>query len=202
MTEPVINGVATFSDLSINKTGAGYTLNATDGGLTPAASGSFNITPAVANHLVFSVEPTSTVAGQVAATSDAVAELTDGLDIWLYLLRHAEKMDLAALPPVIEQSALARRALEELRMLTQTDLERERYEARRKAQLDYNSGINAARRQGRQEGREEGEKIGMIHLCERMLNRPETPTEQLAALSPDALARLADDLPAQLPKLS
>ena len=63
-TEPVVNGVATFSNLSINKTGTGYTFNATDGSLTPAASSSFNITPAVANHLVFSVEPTNTVAGQ------------------------------------------------------------------------------------------------------------------------------------------
>src|SRR5437773_1666799 len=29
----------------------------------------------------------------------SVAELTSGLDIWLYFLRHAEKMDMEALPP-------------------------------------------------------------------------------------------------------
>jgi hypothetical protein len=53
------------------------------------------------------------------------------------------------------------RAVEELKMLTQTDLERERYEARRKAQLDYNTGLKVARM--------EGEKIGLIHAFERLL---------------------------------
>ena len=89
-------------------------------------------------------------------------------------------------------------------MLTQTEVERERYEARRKAQLDYNTGLKAARLDGRDEGRAEGrvqgEKIGAIHLCERMLQRPETPTEQLAALSLDDLSRLADELQTEVQK--
>jgi flagellar biosynthesis/type III secretory pathway protein FliH len=112
------------------------------------------------------------------------------------------------------------RALEELKMLARTDLERERYEARRKAQLDYNTGLKVARLEGRQEGIQEGrqegiqegrqegiqegqtkgEKIGIIHLCESLLNRPETATAQLAALSIEALARLADDLQSQVLK--
>jgi hypothetical protein len=78
-------------------------------------------------------------------------------------------------------------------MLTQTEIERERYEARRKAQLDYNSGMNFARRQGEMAG----EKIGAIHICERMLQRPETPKEQLLTLSTEDLNRLAEDLEKQ-----
>jgi hypothetical protein len=125
-------------------------------------------------------------------------------------------MDLADLPAAIRDYPLAVRALEELQMLAQTDAERERYEARRKAQLDYNTGMKAARLEGRAEGRVEGraegraegrvegrgegEKIGMIHLCERLLQRPETPTAQLAALSLDDLTRLADELQALLLK--
>jgi hypothetical protein len=92
------------------------------------------------------------------------------------------------------------RALEELKMLGQTDLERERYEARRKAQLDYNTGMKIAR----QEGQAAGEKIGIIRiiqLCERLLNRPETAPEQLAGLSIEDLARLADELQGQVMKL-
>ena len=81
-------------------------------------------------------------------------------------------------------------------MLAQTDVDRERYEARRKAQLDYNTGIKAARL----EGRAEGEKIGVIHLCERLLQRPQTPTEQLAAQSLDDLTRLAAELQGHLLK--
>jgi hypothetical protein len=82
--------------------------------------------------------------------------------------------------------------VEELKMLTQTDQERERYEARRKAQLDHNSSLKAAR----MEGREEGEKIGNIHFCERWLNRPITPTEELARLTFEELTRLLDQLQA------
>ena len=77
-------------------------------------------------------------------------------------------------------------------MLKQTDVERERYEARRKAQLDYNSEMKAARM--------EGEKIGIIHSFERMLKRPETPTEQLLARSFDELDRMAEELHASLLK--
>src|SRR5205807_4398598 len=87
------------------------------------------------------------------------------LDIWLYFLRHAEKIDTESLPAVFQQQPLVLRAVEELKMLTQTDQERERYEARRKAQLDYHTGIKVARMEGRQEGLVEG-KIGTIHLCE------------------------------------
>jgi len=39
-----VNGVATFSNLSINKAGTGYTLSATSSGLTGATSNAFNIT--------------------------------------------------------------------------------------------------------------------------------------------------------------
>ncbi len=58
------------------------------------------------------------------------AQLTNGLDIWLYFLRHAAMMDTEALPALLRQQPLIARAVEELRMLTQSDLERQRYEAR------------------------------------------------------------------------
>jgi hypothetical protein len=66
-----VNGVATFGSLSLNKTGSGYTLVATSTGLTGATSGAFNITPAGATKVAFTVQPTNVVAG--AAISPAVA---------------------------------------------------------------------------------------------------------------------------------
>ncbi len=39
----VVNGVATFSDLSIDEPGMGYTLHATASGLTAATSNPFNV---------------------------------------------------------------------------------------------------------------------------------------------------------------
>ncbi len=106
-------------------------------------------------------------------------QLTGDLDKWLYFLRHAEKMDAGALPLSMEQS-LVRRALEDLKVLSQTDIERERYESRRKALMDHNSMMGAARREGRYD-----EKIAMIHSIERRLNRTVTSPEQLAAKSLD-----------------
>src|SRR5438094_9812544 len=69
-TVTVTNGVASFGDLSINKTGAGYTLKVSSGILTGATSGGFSITPSSADHLAFGQQPTNTAAG--AAISPAV----------------------------------------------------------------------------------------------------------------------------------
>jgi len=123
----------------------------------------------------------------------SAAELVSGLDVWLYFLRHADKMDTEALPAALAQKPLVLQALEELKVLAQTDLERERYEARRKAQLDYNTIVKVAQMEGRAEG-----IISMIHITERLLNRPLTPAEQLAGLPLPDLTRLAEDLQSQL----
>jgi hypothetical protein len=61
-TQAAASGVAIFSGLSIDKSGTGYTLSATT--TTPAVLGTtsatFNITPAAATHLVFTVQPSTT----------------------------------------------------------------------------------------------------------------------------------------------
>jgi hypothetical protein len=67
------SGVATFSNLSIDKAGTGYTLQATSGSLSPGTSASFNITAQSATQLVFTVEPTNTVAGNTITPAIEVA---------------------------------------------------------------------------------------------------------------------------------
>src|SRR5207249_2796403 len=64
-------GVASFANLSIDKVGTGYTLTATGAG--SATSAAFNITAGTATALVFSVQPTNTVAG---ATITPAVQLT------------------------------------------------------------------------------------------------------------------------------
>jgi predicted transposase/invertase (TIGR01784 family) len=126
----------------------------------------------------------------------AADELVSERDVWLYFLRHAEMMDLDTLPAALRQPVTVR-ALEELKMLTQTDLERERYEARRKAQLDENTLVRFAR--------DEGEKaaiVPVIHFCERLLKQLETPVEILAARNLEDLRCLAQELQAQALKRS
>src|SRR5207302_7560861 len=65
-----VSGVATFFDLSLNKTGTGYTLTASASGFAPVTSTAFDILPGTTTQLAFTVQPSNTVAG--AAISPAV----------------------------------------------------------------------------------------------------------------------------------
>lgn len=56
---PTVSGVATFSNLSIDKAGTGYTLVATSGTLTQATSNSFDISAGAATALAFKVQPSN-----------------------------------------------------------------------------------------------------------------------------------------------
>jgi hypothetical protein len=62
-TVTMVAGVATFSSLSLNKTGTGYTLVASSSGLTGATSAGFRITPATASKLAFLTQPSNGIAG-------------------------------------------------------------------------------------------------------------------------------------------
>jgi hypothetical protein len=58
-----VNGVATFSNLRIDQAGTGYSLRATSNGLTQATSSTFDINAGSATQLVFTVQPSTAVAG-------------------------------------------------------------------------------------------------------------------------------------------
>jgi len=77
-TAAASGGTATFNNLSINRTGTGYTLTATSAGLTMATSTAFNILPGAASQLAFTVQPTSTSAGATIAPAVAV-QIQDAL---------------------------------------------------------------------------------------------------------------------------
>ena len=70
-TAAVVSGIATFSTLSLDRVGTGYTLAAAATGLTGATSTAFNVTVGTAAQLAFTVQPSNTAAG--AAISPAVA---------------------------------------------------------------------------------------------------------------------------------
>jgi MYXO-CTERM domain-containing protein len=63
LTQSAVSGVATFAGISLDKVGVGYTLTAASAGLPTATSGTFRVTPASATHVGFTVQPTSTPAG-------------------------------------------------------------------------------------------------------------------------------------------
>ena len=82
LTKNAVGGIATFSDLSIDKTGTGYKLRATATGLTAATSNAFNITPGTPTQLAFYQQPSNATAGATITPAvtvrilDALGNLT------------------------------------------------------------------------------------------------------------------------------
>jgi hypothetical protein len=75
VTVSAISGVASFSGLSIDKYGNGYTLSAASSGLTSATSSSFNITVGAATQLAFTTEPANAASG--ASLGSVVVKVED-----------------------------------------------------------------------------------------------------------------------------
>ncbi|HEX6921490.1 MAG TPA: hypothetical protein VF314_14825 [Actinomycetes bacterium] len=77
-TRAAVDGLATFDDLSVEAEGTGQRLVARAGGLRPAESDPFDVTRAAEPiALVFTQQPTATVAGEPVAPS-VVVEVRDG----------------------------------------------------------------------------------------------------------------------------
>src|SRR5437870_4721392 len=72
---PAASGVATFFDLSLDRTGTGYTLTASASGLAPATSSAFDITPGAARQLAFTVQPVTSTAAVALAPAVQVSVL-------------------------------------------------------------------------------------------------------------------------------
>ena len=75
VTVAAVGGQATFPDLSLDKAGAGYTLQAAAASLTGATSATFNVGSGVATHLVFTVSPATTPSGSAITPPIVVTAL-------------------------------------------------------------------------------------------------------------------------------
>src|SRR6185437_10286656 len=70
-----VSGVATFSGVSIDKVGTGYTLSTSATGVTGATSSGFDITAGTATHLGFTQQPSSAVSGASVTPAISVTAL-------------------------------------------------------------------------------------------------------------------------------
>jgi predicted transposase/invertase (TIGR01784 family) len=86
-------------------------------------------------------------------------ELATPLDCWLYFLRKAERLDPGTLQTLLNRPQI-RMAMEALEMLSQDDLERERYLARVRVLRDEKSRLHSAREEGLELGQEQGLEQG------------------------------------------
>jgi len=105
-------------------------------------------------------------------------------------------MNPGSLPPALRQPWIVK-AHEEQEMLTQNEIERERYDARFKALCDHATYMKEAGTEGRDEGLDQGirrGKLDVIRALERLLRRPQTSAEVLNRLPLDDLSKLAADM--------
>ena len=79
LTVSAVSGVATFSDLVLNRTGSGYTLRGTSGELTPATSTQLDIGPGAAAEVVIVQQPASSVQNGAVLAQQPVVQLRDAL---------------------------------------------------------------------------------------------------------------------------
>jgi hypothetical protein len=79
-TTATVGGVATFSGLSITRTGVGYTLTANATGLTPGTSTAFNVTPGAAVALTFHRNPPNVVPAGVPITPSVRVGVRDAFN--------------------------------------------------------------------------------------------------------------------------
>src|SRR5437870_7577692 len=83
-TVAAVGGMASFGDLTLDKTSSGYGLTATAAGLSSTTSSSFTITAGTATQLVFGTQPSTTIAGRQIAPAvkvralDALGNLVTG----------------------------------------------------------------------------------------------------------------------------
>ena len=73
LTVTAVNGVATFSNLSLTKAASGYTLSAAASGLSGTTSASFSVSAASASALFFTVQPSNT---QTATSISPAVQVT------------------------------------------------------------------------------------------------------------------------------
>jgi len=123
------------------------------------------------------------------------------LEQWCYWIKNADMHTEEELRDLLPGLAFLR-ATTELKNIQEITEEKEMYDAREKAILDYESGLVDARQQGRlegrQEGRQEGEVIGRIRLLQELLDLPLSNQEELSSRSLDDLISTMDDLQAKL----
>ena len=84
--------------------------------------------------------------------------------------------------------------MEVLTVFTKEEREREAHEQRLMFALDQRSLLLDAE----ERGIEKGEMAGQVRLLQEMLNLPQTPTKDLAAMPPQDLAALLSQLRKQL----
>lgn len=91
---------------------------------------------------------------------ESLSELNSPLDAWLYFLQHVAELELEDWPEQL--SPPLHRAAKELEMLSLSEIERLKYEARLNGKRDYDSALFGAKQDGIEIGLEQGLERGLL----------------------------------------
>ena len=91
----------------------------------------------------------------------SIDNLQSNLDAWFYLLKEASNLKGESMKTLEKKNPAVKRAITELKTLSLTARNRELYESRRKAELDYASGMDDAFKEGLEKGIEQGIEKGI-----------------------------------------
>ncbi len=125
-------------------------------------------------------------------------------DRWLFWLLYSNQYSSEELVRLFPELAIQRAtvALNNINLITK---DKQMYDLRKKAEIDYNWGLKAAKREGREEGIGIGESAGRkkeivktIHFCQSILAVPQTPLEELEMFDVNDLDKIATDLQSQV----
>ena len=116
---------------------------------------------------------------------------------WCYWIKNADRHteeELRELLPGLEFL----QATSELSGIQAITEEKEMYDSREKALLDYESNLIDARQEGRQEGELIGMEIGRIQLLQELLELPLQNRKELAAMPLEEIVGLRKTLQSKL----
>lgn len=132
----------------------------------------------------------------------------DPLEQWAFFLDRAAELESAELKKLLPDRPYAK-ATQIMETIARTPQERQLYESRRKAELDYRSGMDEALQIGLEKGREEGREEGLakgerlvlveqVRFFQGLLAEPLSAEAELQALDLPELRRRLSDLQARV----
>jgi predicted transposase/invertase (TIGR01784 family) len=109
-------------------------------------------------------------------------QLADPLEAWCYFLKNGETLDSDHIPAQLRTASVPK-AMEVLKMLTQSELEWHKYQSQIKAKRDRLCEIE----DHRAEALAYGDLIGRIHAYQGLLKQPLTPQDEMLAMAYETL---------------
>lgn len=121
-----------------------------------------------------------------------VEQVQSPLERWGYFFKHGASLEVDALPATLNVPVI-RQSVEVLMKISQSELERQRYLERQRAEQDAASFAAEGRT-----AKEKGKAIGRVQLLQQLLEQPETSSDELDQLSQMELVEMEDSLKQQL----